>query len=70
MASLAVERAAVTDRIRRVLTRRDLIGDWTPGLRAEYRALGEQEQRLVERIGEITDGFSSGVGTRSRSEPA
>jgi hypothetical protein len=65
--SLAEQRGDVALRIQKVLVRRDMIGDWTDELRAEYRSLCEQEQRLIMRMDEMTGGFSSGVGvTRVR----
>jgi hypothetical protein len=47
---LVERKVEVSERLEKILQRRDLIGNWTPVLRAQYLALCEQEDALNQRL--------------------
>jgi hypothetical protein len=49
LTDLAWRRADVLRQIERLLLRRDIVGHWTPGQQAEYRALRDRERGLHAR---------------------
>ena len=59
---LVEKKLGVSERLERILQRRDLIGDWTPTLRAEYLALCDQEDALNQRL--VLEGRIMGVEQR------
>jgi hypothetical protein len=54
LTELARRRVDVFLTIERLLTRRDIVGEWTPSHRAEYDELCRQEQELFRQMREAT----------------
>jgi hypothetical protein len=49
LTELALRRAEVLHQIERLLLRRAIVGEWTPGSRVAYRELREEERDLKAR---------------------